>query len=36
MTTFLLTWNPDGRGWPLDDYEATVTVHSNGAPDLGR
>lgn len=36
MATFLLTWNPDGRGWPLDDYESTVSSHSNGTPYLGR
>jgi 5-methylcytosine-specific restriction enzyme A len=30
MTTFLLTWNPDGQGWPEDDHAAAVEAATAG------
>lgn len=32
MSVFLLTWNPDGRGWPSREYEAAVARISVGGP----
>ncbi|GAA3945364.1 HNH endonuclease [Actinoplanes auranticolor] len=36
MATFLLTWNPDGPGWPDPDHEAAVEAASAGQSQLRR
>jgi 5-methylcytosine-specific restriction protein A len=36
VSTFLLTWNPDGQGWPDDAYAAQVEAASAGRGYQGR
>jgi hypothetical protein len=36
MATFLLTWNPDGQGWPDAEHEAAVEAAAAGRALLER